>query len=203
MEPIIQPNFIKELQEIIGNTAKPMENTYVTAYGLLHQYTKETIIPLIHKKGVTIATVELTTCGLISDLITGSSGASHIFLLGMTPYSNEMKIKLGIPREDLSFKGFGVASIEIAKQLAQRIQDYSGAKIGIAETGLITSSELERRRTEKKAGEVYTAIAFKKKISAMKLTIQKDLKRREMRQEIAFRVLRFLENSLKTFVTGD
>ncbi|MFX1515187.1 MAG: CinA family protein [Promethearchaeota archaeon] len=180
-----------------------MENTYVMAYALLHQYTKESIIPLIHKKGVTIATVELTTCGLISDLLTGSSGASHIFLLGMTPYSNEMKIKLGIPREDLSFKGYGVASIEIAKHLAQRIQDYSGAKIGLAETGLITSSELDKRRTEKKAGEVYAAIAFKKETSATKLSIQKDLKRREMRQEIAFRVLRFLENSLKSFVTGD
>ena len=108
-----------------------------------------------------------------------------------------MKIKLGISREDLLFKGYGVASPEIAKQLAQRIQDYSGAKIGLAETGLITSSELEKRKTEKKAGEVYTAITFDGKTSVMKLSIQKDLKRREMRQEIAFRVLRFLESFLK------
>jgi len=196
MEPINQPKFIIELQDII-ESAKQIQETIAMSYGLLHQYTKEFIIPLIHQKGLTIATVELTTCGLISDLLTGSSGASHIFILGMTPYSNEMKIKLGISREDLTFKGYGVASPEIAKQLAQRIRDYSGAKIGLAETGLITSSELEKRRTEKKAGEVYTAITFNEDISVTKLSIQNGLKRREMRQEIAFRVLQFLESFLK------
>lgn len=201
MDPNKQPNFITELQTVI-NEPKQVENTYPMSYGLLHQYTKEKIIPILHQKGLTIATVELTTCGLISDLLTGSSGASHIFILGMTPYSNEMKIKLGIPREDLSFKGHGVVSPEIAKQLSQRIRDYSGAQIGLAETGLITSSELKERRTEKEAGEVYTAITFNDKVSFTKLSVQKGLKRREMRQEIAFRVLQFLESFLTSIVTS-
>ncbi|MHA2203937.1 MAG: CinA family protein [Candidatus Hodarchaeales archaeon] len=192
MEPINQPNFVKKLQEILGEAFEP-KSTYIKSYGLLHEYAKRKIIPLIHQKDLTIATVELTTCGLISDLLTGSSGASDIFILGMTPYSNEMKIKLGIRREDLSFGGHGVASPETAKQLSQRIRDYSGANIGLAETGLITSSVLRKRRTEKQAGEVYTAITFNERVSVKKLAIQKGLKRREMRQEIAFRVLQFLE----------
>ncbi len=203
MEPINQLNFISELQEIVGGTVEQIHSTYAMSYGLLHRYTKEIIIPLIHERDLTIATVELTTCGLISDLLTGSSGASHIFILGITPYSNEMKIKLGIPREDLSFGGYGVASQEMAKQLSQRIRDYSEAKIGLAETGLITSSELKKKRTEKEAGEVYTAITFDKDVSVRKLSIQKGLKRREMRQEIAFRVLQFLEFFLKSQVTID
>jgi PncC family amidohydrolase len=200
MDPNKQPNFIRELQSVI-NESKQIENTFPMSYRLLHQYTKEIIIPKLHQKDLTIATVELTTCGLISDLLTGSSGASHIFILGMTPYSNEMKIKLGIPREDLTFKGYGVASPEIAKQLSQRVRDYSGAKIGLAETGLITSSELKERRTKKEAGEVYTAITFNEEVSITKLSVQKGLKRREMRQEIAFRVLRFLETFLTSIVT--
>lgn len=195
MDPNKQPNFIKELQTIISEP-KQIENTYPMSYGLLHRYTKEMIIPMMHQKDLTIATVELTTCGLISDLLTGSSGASQIFILGMIPYSNEMKIKLGIPRKDLSFKGYGVASPEIAKQLSQRIRDYSGAKIGLAETGLITSAELRKRKTKKEAGEVYSAITFNEEVLVTKLQIQKGLKRREMRQEIAFRVLRFLESFL-------
>ncbi|MFW9906841.1 MAG: CinA family protein [Candidatus Thorarchaeota archaeon] len=194
-----QPNFIRELQTIIREP-KQVENTYPMSYGLLHRYAKEIIIPILHQKDLTIATVELTTCGLISDLLTGSSGASHIFILGMTPYSNEMKIKLGIPREDLSFKGYGVASPEIAKQLSQRIRDYSGARLGLAETGLITSSELKKKRTQKEAGEVYTAINFNAEVSVTKLSVQKNLKRREMRQEIAFRVLQFLETFLTSIV---
>ncbi|MFX0209751.1 MAG: CinA family protein, partial [Candidatus Hodarchaeota archaeon] len=193
----------EELQEIISEPVKQIQYSYAMSYGLLHRYTKEIIIPMLHQKDLTIATVELTTCGLISDLLTGSSGASHIFILGMTPYSNEMKIKLGISREDLSFKGYGVASPEIAKQLSQRIRDFSGARIGLAETGLITSSELKKRKTKKKAGEVYTAISFNEEVLVTKLSIQKGLKRREMRQEIAFRVLQFLELFLKSQVAID
>lgn len=203
MDPINQLTFVKELQEIIGGTFQQIQPTFAKSYGLLHEYTKRSIIPLIHQNDFTIATVELTTCGLISDLLTGSSGASHIFIIGMTPYSNEMKIKLGIRREDLSFGGYGVSSSDAAKQLAQRIRDYSGAKIGLAETGLITSSELKKRRTEKEAGEVYAAITFNEEVLVKKLSIQKGLKRREMRQEIAFRVLQFLEFFLKSQVDID
>ena len=76
--------------------------------------------------------------------------------------------------------------------------DYSGAKIGIAETGLLTSSELEKRRTSKKAGEVFAAIAFDDEVLVKKLFVQRDLPRREMRQEIAFRVLQFLHLTLKS-----
>jgi len=148
MEPITKINFIKELQETIGKTFVQMKPSYALSYSLLHEYTKDIIIPLVRLKKVTIATVELTTCGLISDLLTSSNGASHFFILGMTPYSNEMKIKLGIKQEELSFGGYGVASLEAAKDLAKRIKDYSEAKIGLAETGLISSSELKKRRTK-------------------------------------------------------
>lgn len=198
MEPITEVNFVEELQSIIGKSFEHIRPLFTLSYVLLHKYAKKRIIPLIQQKNFTIATVELTTCGLISDLLTGSSGASHYFILGMTPYSNEMKIKLGIPYEELIFGGYGVVSSEIAKDLAQRIRDYSGAKIGLAETGLLSSSELKKRRTKKKAGEVYTAIAFNKKVSVKKLSIQRDLQRREMRQEIAFRVLQFLESFLRS-----
>ncbi|MFX0206951.1 MAG: CinA family protein [Candidatus Hodarchaeota archaeon] len=202
MEPITRINFIKELQETIGKSFEQTKPSYMMSYGLLHEYAGDIIVPLIRLKKLTIATVELTTCGLISDLLTSVNGASNFFILGMTPYSNEMKIKLGIQPEELSFGGYGVASPEAAKDLARRIKDYSQARVGLAETGLITSSELKKRRTKKKAGEVYTAIAYDKEVIIKQLSIQKDLPRREMRQEIAFRVLRFLETFMKTFDTS-
>ena len=198
MEPISKINFVKELQELIGKSFEDVLPSFAMSYELLHEYSKNNIIPLIRKKNLTIATVELTTCGLISDLLTSNSGASHFFILGITPYSNDMKIKLGIRREELSFEGYGVVSPESAKDLALRIRDYSGAKIGIAETGLLTSSELEKRRTSKKAGEVFAAIAFDDEVLVKKLFVQRDLPRREMRQEIAFRVLQFLHLTLKS-----
>ncbi|MFX0015349.1 MAG: CinA family protein [Promethearchaeota archaeon] len=196
MGKITHSNLIKNLQKIMRVSDDQLVPSYAVTYGLLHEYTKKNIIPLIHQREITLAIVELTTCGLISDLLTGSSGASRIFIIGIIPYSNEMKIKLGIPREDLAFGGYGVASPETAKKLSQRIKDFSGAKLGLAETGLITSSELKRKKTDKKAGEVYTAITFEEEISVKKISVQRDLKRREMRQEIAFQVLQFLESFL-------
>ncbi|MHA2246419.1 MAG: CinA family protein [Candidatus Hodarchaeales archaeon] len=198
MGQITKINFVKELKRIIGKPFEDAQPSFTMSYGLLHKYSRNNIIPLIRLKNVTIATVELTTCGLLSDLLTGGSGASHFFILGMTPYSNEMKIKLGIRRDELSFEGYGVVSPESAKDLSQRIRDYSGAKVGIAETGILTSSELGKRRTKKKAGEVFAAIAFDNEVLVKKLFVQRDLPRREMRQEIAFRVLQFLESVLKS-----
>ena len=197
MEPDIKISFLKELQSSIGRPFEQVEPSFTSSYSWLHEFTKSKIIPLIKQKNITVATVELTTCGLITDLLTGSSGASHYFILGMIPYSNDMKIKLGLPSEELSYGGYGVVSTEAAKELAQRIIEFSGAKIGIAETGLLTSSELKNRRTSKKAGKVFASIASKKKASVKELSIQNNLPRRYMRHEIAFRVLQYFLSFLE------
>ncbi|UCE14073.1 MAG: CinA family protein [Candidatus Heimdallarchaeota archaeon] len=196
MEPNKKINFLAELQESIGTSVEYSVNSLTNSYELLHKFAGMKIIPLIQQKEITIATVELTTCGLLSDLLTGSSGASNFFILGITPYSNEMKIKLGLPRKELSFGGYGVVSPDAAKNLAKQIRDFSGAEVGLAETGLLTSSELVKRRTKKRAGEVFIAAASATEVQVRKLSIQSDLSRKYMRQEIAFRVLQFLQEFL-------
>ncbi len=201
MEPDITINFLKELQTSIGKPFEQVEPSLASSYGWLHEFARNSIIPLIKQKNITVATVELTTCGLITDLLTGSSGASHYFILGMIPYSNEMKIKLGLPGKELSYGGYGVVSIEAAKELAQHVIEYSGAKIGIAETGLLTSSELKKRRTSKSAGKVFAAIASSEEIRVKELSIQNNLSRRYMRHEVAFRVLQFLSSFLNVYNT--
>lgn len=199
MADIKEINFLEELQEAVGSSFKSIGSSFAMSYQLLHEFAKTRIIPLIQQFQLTIATVELTTCGLITDVLTSSSGASHFFILGMTPYSNEMKIKLGIGQEELLFGGHGIVSPKSAKTLAIQIKEYSGAKIGLAETGLLTSTELKKRRTSKKAGEVYSAIAINNEVLVKKLSIQTGLKRKEMRQESAFRVLQYLESVLISF----
>ncbi len=199
MEPVIKIDFLKELQVSVGTSFEQVEPSLTSSYGLLHEFARNNIVPLIKQKNITVASVELTTCGLITDLLTSSSGASLYFILGMIPYSNEMKIKLGIPREELSYGGYGVVSTEAAKELAQRVIEFSGAKIGIAETGLLTSSELKKRRTSKRAGEVFAAIASSEEVYVKELSIQNNLSRRYMRHEIAFRVLQFLLSFLESY----
>ncbi|MHA1967507.1 MAG: CinA family protein [Candidatus Hodarchaeales archaeon] len=172
------------------------ERENLSSYTLLHSYAQKNIIPLIIKNDIKVSTVELTTCGLLSDLLTGFSGASNYFIMGMIPYSNDMKIKIGFPQKELLYGGYGVVSKQAAETLARCILVYTGADIGIAETGLLTSSELKKKRTRKEAGCVYTSIISKNDVLCQKLSVQKDLPRGEMRKEIAFRVLCLIEEFL-------
>ena len=116
------------------------------------------IIPLIQQKEITIAIVELTTCGLLSDLLTGLSDASQFYIMGIVPYHTKMKLLLNVPHTLLNHGGPGTVSIETARALAAKIKEITGAKIGLAETGLLSSTELLKKRTKKKPGIVYFSI---------------------------------------------
>ena len=194
METITRIKYIEEIEAKMGNEKKQSQD--ISSYNLLHSYTQKKIIPLIIKKEIKVSTVELTTCGLLSDLLTGTSGASNYFIMGMIPYSNEMKIRIGFPKKELLYGGYGVVSKQAAETLARCVLVYSDADIGIAETGLLTSSELKRKRTQKEAGCVYASILSKNDVLSKKLSVQKNVPRSEMRKEIAFRVLCLIEEFL-------
>ena len=53
--------------------------------------------------------------------------------------------------------------------------------------------------TEQNIAEVYSAIAINKEVLVKKLSVQTDLKRKEMRHETVFRVLQYLESVLTSF----
>jgi nicotinamide-nucleotide amidase len=184
-------NFLIEIKERLKEIATCQKDD-CTTYELLHKYSQAIIIPKLIEQGATISTVELTTCGLLTDLLTGVSGASKYFLLGIIPYSSDMKIKFGISPEYLNHVGPGTVSTRTAIALAHEVRIYSKSTIGLAETGMLPS-ELKKRRTEKKAGEVHLAIETETNSISKRLNIQHDLPRVIMRQAIAFEVLKTLE----------
>jgi nicotinamide-nucleotide amidase len=85
-------------------------------------------------QGLTLATAEATTGGLIGHLITGVPGSSKVFRIGVAPYWNDVKIRLGVPESVL--RDHGAVSREAAEALATAVRDWSGASIGLAETGI-------------------------------------------------------------------
>ncbi len=194
MEGTIYPKLAKKIQKEL---IEPIESE--SLYELLHSYAEQRIITLLRERKQTIAVVELTTCGLISDILTGVSGASKFFIAGVIPYSNQMKIKLGFPQEQLLYNGYGVVSAEAAEVLANGIRNYSGADIGMAETGLIPSTELKNRKTKKVAGDVYCSIKSTEMTRTEKLEINPELQRLEMRLEIAYHVLTRLEQFIAEY----
>lgn len=83
----------------------------------------------------TFAVAESCTGGRIADRITNISGASEIFLGGVTCYSNEFKKNL-LHVSDEILKTHGAVSSECAEALVRGIQKITGADYCAAVTGI-------------------------------------------------------------------
>lgn len=85
--------------------------------------------------GVTIATAESCTGGLVAGAITSPPGASEIFREGFVTYSNDAKIRaLGVSR--LALVTHGAVSEPVAAQMAQGARERARADIAISITGI-------------------------------------------------------------------
>jgi nicotinamide mononucleotide (NMN) deamidase PncC len=85
-------------------------------------------------KGLTLATAEATTGGLIGHLLTEIPGSSRVFRGGVAPYANALKQAIGVPASLLA--EHGAVSREAAEALARAVREWAGADIGLAETGI-------------------------------------------------------------------
>jgi nicotinamide mononucleotide (NMN) deamidase PncC len=85
-------------------------------------------------KGLTLATAEATTGGLIGHLLTEIPGSSRVFRGGVAPYGNSLKQAIGVPATLLT--EHGAVSREAAEALATAVRDWADADIGLAETGI-------------------------------------------------------------------
>lgn len=93
------------------------------------------IVQLLDREKQTVATAESCTGGLLSQLITSVSGASHVFELGICTYAERMKIKfLGVPAELIAEKG--VVSAEVAMAMAHGLRQQSDAALCLSVTGI-------------------------------------------------------------------
>lgn len=83
----------------------------------------------------TISVAESCTGGLISKMITDVSGASEVYGMGVTTYSNEAKMKLlGVNRETLD--KFGAVSEETVREMAVGALKLAGSDISISVSGI-------------------------------------------------------------------
>jgi nicotinamide-nucleotide amidase len=83
----------------------------------------------------TLAVAESCTGGLISHRLTEVPGISSVLLESVVTYSNESKVKrLGVDPELI--RKHGAVSEEVARAMALGVARTSGAKIGVAVTGI-------------------------------------------------------------------
>lgn len=111
----------------------------------------------LKSKGLTIATAESCTGGLIASFLTEISGSSVWFERGFVTYSNESKHEL-LGVDPTLIQTHGAVSHEVAKAMVIGVLQHSRADVGLAITGIAgpTGGSLE-----KPVGTVYLAYGFR------------------------------------------
>jgi len=124
-------------------------------YGEGDESMAQVVGTLLREKGMTIATAESCTGGLLASLITDVVGASRYFGRGVVTYSNESKMELlGVSESTL--KEHGAVSGETAGEMASGIRRSADASIGVSITGIAGPGGAT---DEKPLGTVYIAVS--------------------------------------------
>lgn len=89
---------------------------------------------MLRARGLTLATMESATAGLLSSTITDAPGSSAYFRGGYVAYATEQKIAWGVPAEIVA--EHGVISPECARAMAKAARTGIAADIGVAITGV-------------------------------------------------------------------
>ena len=92
-------------------------------------------IKALTAKGLTVATAESCTGGLIAGALTAISGSSEVVYGGFITYANEAKIsQIGVPYALV--KQYGAVSEQVAIAMAEGALGTAGTHLAIAVTGI-------------------------------------------------------------------
>jgi PncC family amidohydrolase len=126
----------------------------------------QSVVKKLTKKKATLSVAESITGGGLAAAITDVAGSSKVFMGGVIAYDDAVKVKeLSVNKKSLS--KFTAVSEEVAKEmaagaLAKFKTDYAIATTGVAGPG---------KAYGLKAGTVWVAIASKKEVFAIALSL--------------------------------
>ena len=103
-------------------------------YGVDTPSLEDTAMRLLLSRGETFSAAESCTGGLIAKRITDIPGSSAVFRGGVTVYTNDVKMLLGVKPETL--EKFSAVSYETAVELAENVRTKLGATYGLSVTGV-------------------------------------------------------------------
>jgi PncC family amidohydrolase len=106
-------------------------------------------------RGLTVATAESCTGGLVAHAITEVAGSSAYFLGGFVTYADDVKRdQLGVPAELLA--AHGAVSAQVARAMAEGARSRLGTTIAVSITGIAGPGG---GSDEKPVGLTYVAVA--------------------------------------------
>lgn len=122
----------------------------------MSEITEKTLVDTLSAKGLTFASAESCTGGLIAKKVTDVSGCSSVFLGGVVSYANSVKENvLGVPAEVLAT--VGAVSRETAEAMALGVRRITGADVSVSTTGIAGPGG---GTPEKPVGLVYIAASY-------------------------------------------
>ncbi|MFI5321093.1 MAG: competence/damage-inducible protein A [Myxococcota bacterium] len=128
---------------------------------------------LLAERGLTIATAESCTGGLIGARLTAVPGSSRYYRGGVVAYANEAKRDLlGVPEALL--REHGAVSAPVARAMAEGARVRLGADFALATTGI---SGPDGGTPEKPVGLVWIALASKDGVEAEQMVFPFDRER--------------------------
>jgi nicotinamide-nucleotide amidase len=97
--------------------------------------TADLVLSLLRERGLTLATAESCTGGLVSARLTDVPGSSDVFLGGIVAYANDVKsAQLGVPEDVL--REHGAVSAETAAAMARGARERLRADVAVSVTGV-------------------------------------------------------------------
>lgn len=151
---------------------------------------ENTVVELLIKNKMKLATAESCTGGLIAQKITSVAGASECFDCGVVTYSNEQKQKLlGVSAETL--EEFGAVSEQTALEMCKGVKVLSDADFGISVTGIAGPGG---GTPEKPVGTVWIGICGENLHKAERFVF--DGNRQQIRESTAEMALKMIEYAI-------
>jgi nicotinamide-nucleotide amidase len=96
---------------------------------------EELVLDACLEQGLTLATAESCTGGMVAQRLTSVPGSSRVFSGGVVAYADEVKAaELGVPREVL--ERHGAVSAETAAAMAAGARERLGADVAVSVTGI-------------------------------------------------------------------
>lgn len=164
-------------------------------YGIDVNGLEEVVVKLLMEKGLTVATAESCTGGLLAKRITDCPGASAVFQLGLVAYANEAKeALLHVPR-DILVK-YGAVSSQTAQAMAENARKLAHADFGLGITGIAGP---DGGSAEKPVGLVYIDLSWQ---DGHHLRIMRPRKKYPGRERVRQRAASHALDLLRRFLQG-
>jgi nicotinamide-nucleotide amidase len=152
----------------------------------------EDVIAALKASGLTIATAESCTGGLIAGALTSISGSSDVVYGGFVSYANEAKIAMvGVPFGLL--REFGAVSKEVATAMAEGAMNVAGTHMAVAVTGVAGPTGGSK---EKPVGLVHFAVATAEETRNLKKAFDPAWSRDQIRHASVVEALKLIKKAI-------